>query len=351
MVVFANLNTFRIIQSEEWRNYPFGYNGCFAANCNNRLIIGGGSYLDGKSTMKVFEEYDSWRHMFQAIMPLNHGRTGASAAYSRWHRKLIIAGGTSTYLDDYTLYDLRDVELLDIAPSYCPSSDSSSASRWIRWVPCKDKIPGIFGSKVEVFAVKDKIVLADFEYNKLYEGRIVEVPQHNVIINPTNSYTHRKEQETAQYYNTKFAAIPRTSIMWKGFPELLQARKNHSITVLGDRLLVCIGGHTVFDNKCVKTCEYFSYRSNTWNVGPELPFCLLQAQILPLEDQDENSSLRCIIVGGERDHVESRLLSLFDLEKGNITNFKDTLPKSLLLKYIKTKDSINGTNNDVAIML
>ena len=348
-MVFANLNTFRIIRSEEWRNYPFAYNGCFAANCNKRLIIGGGSNSDGQSTMKVFEEYDSWRHLFQPIMPLNHGRTGASAAYSRWHQKLIIAGGTSTYLDDYTLYDLRDVELLDIAPSLQGSASTSGN----RWIPCKDKIPGIFGSKVEVFTLQDKIVLADIEYNKLYVGRIVDrrVEVNNDRIHPTNSKLQYQNLCAAQYYNTKFATIPRISIKWESFPAMLQARVNHSITVLGDRLLVCIGGHTVFDDKCVKTCEYFSYTSNSWNVGPELPFCLLQAQILPLEDQDENSSLRCIIVGGERDHVESRILSLFDLEKGSITNFKDTLHNRLSLKCLNTKDIANGTNSDVAIIL
>ena len=154
-----------------------------------------------------------------------------------------------------------------------------------------------------------------------------------------------------QNFNTESDAIPRISIKWKEFPTMLRTRINHSIAVLGDRLLICIGGHTVFDDKCVKTCEYFSYMSNTWNVGPELPFCLLHAQILPMEDQDENSSLRCIIVGGERDHVESRLLSVFDLEKGSITNFKDTLHKGLSHKYLNTKDIADDTKCAVAIIL
>ena len=87
-VLHANIHTMRIIQSEEWKTYPFAYNGCFGVSCNKKLIIGGGSYSDGQSTMKAFEESDSSSHNFKPIMPLNYGRTGASACYSPWHRKV-----------------------------------------------------------------------------------------------------------------------------------------------------------------------------------------------------------------------------------------------------------------------
>ena len=281
--------------------------------------------------MRVFEESDSSSHQFKPIMPLNYGRTGASAAYSRWHRKLIIAGGTSTYLDDYTLYDLRNVELIDTDPML-PGSSSLSPNRWIA---CKDKIPGIFGANVEVFALQDKIVLADVEYNKIYEGRVVHDPTNN---------------GTIQVGRYRWTPVPTTNILWASFPEMIEPRYNHSITVLGDRLLLSIGGHSTSQDKCVKVCEYFSYESNTWNIGPELPFCLQQAQILPLEDE-ENTSFKCIIVGGIRDHRISPTLSLFDLEGGDITNFKGTLDISLSVKCVSTKHLAGGPNRNVAILL
>ena len=317
----------RVIQKEEWHRYPFAQNGCFGVSCNKKLVIGGGSYSDGQSTMKVFEESDSSSHQFQPIMPLNSGRTGASAAYSKWHQKLIIAGGTSTYLDDYTLYDLRNVELLDMNPSL-PSSSFMSTNRWI---VCKDKIPGIFGANVEVFSMQDKILLADVEYNKVYEGRMV-----------TNPYKNTQ----------KWNPVPSMSILWAALPSMLCPRYNHTMVVLGDKLLLSIGGHSISDDKCAKTCEYFSYESNTWNIGPELPFCLQQAQILPLDEEDEEESLlRCIIIGGIRDHNISPVLSLFDLGRGDIVNFKGTLDKSLAVKCTNTKHLENGPNRNVAILM
>ena len=313
---------------EEWTDYPFAFNGCFGANCDKKLIIGGGSYSDGQSTLKVFEECNSWSHKFKQIMPLNYGRTGASACYSRWHRKLIVAGGTSTYLDDYTLYDLRNIELLDTT-----SSNSSLASN--RWIACKDKIPGIFGANVEVFALQDKIILADVEYNKIYEGRIVDDPRNNGTIH-VGRYT--------------WTPVPTVSIVWATFPALNQPRHNHTLIVLGDRLLLCIGGHSNPGDECVKICEYFSYESNTWHIGPELPFCLQQAHILALDDENY-TSLRCIIVGGIRNHIPSTTLSLFDLEKADIVDFKGALESRYSIKGGSTKHVVNGPNRSLAIKL
>ena len=334
----ANLNTMRIIQKEEWARYPFAYNGCFGVSCNKKLIIGGGSYSNGQSTMKVYEESDSSSHQFKSTMPLNYGRTGASAVFSRWHRKLIIAGGTSTYLDNYTLYDLRNVELLDTTPS-SPYSSSLESNRWIA---CKDKIPGIFGAIVEVFALKDKIILDDVENSKIYEGTIIDDPANN---------------GTIQVGRYKWTPVPACTIVWASFPAMNEPRYNHTLIVLGDRLLLCIGGHSVSSEECVRTCEYFSYETMTWHIGPELPFCLQQAHILALDDEDEGedtTNLRCIIIGGKRDHTTSPTLSLFDLEKGDIVNFKGTLDTKYALKesmLSSIKQVVGGPNRHVAVLL
>ena len=72
-------------------------------------------------------------------------------------------------------------------------------------------------------------------------------------------------------------------------------------------------------------------------MGPELPFCLEQAQILPLNNEDENDSLRCLIVGGKRNHSICPVLSIFDIGKGTINNFKGTINKHLSLKCHNTK--------------
>ena len=344
-VLHANIHTMRIIQSEEWKTYPFAYNGCFGVSCNKKLIIGGGSYSDGQSTMKAFEESDSSSHNFKPIMPLNYGRTGASACYSPWHRKVIVAGGTSTYLDDYTLYDLRNVELMDTRPRI-PGSCSLSTNKWIA---CKDKIPGIFGANVEVFALYDKIILVDIEYNKVYEGQILPEETNNVQ-RQRNSDCHLTEFELRGQVNWNKAVIPQVNILWSAFPEI-EKRYNHSIVVLGNRLLLCIGGHYTFNNRCARICEYFSCETNSWNMGPELPFCLEQAQILPLDDEEDNDSLRCLIVGGKRNHSVCPVLSIFDLGKGTIDNFKGTLNRSVALKCNNTKNLSDGPNRNLAIIL
>ena len=344
-VLHANLHTMRIIQSEQWKRYPFAYNGCFGVSCNKKLIIGGGSYSDGQSTMKTFEESDSSSHNFQPIMPLNYGRTGASACYSPWHRKVIVAGGTSTYLDDYTLYDLRNVELLDTRPKIIGSSSLSTN----KWIACKDKIPGIFGANIEVFALLDKIILVDIEYNKIYEGRILP-EETNDVQRHRNSDIHMTDFELRGQVNWNKAVIPQVNISWATFPEL-KKRYNHAIVVLGNRLLLCIGGHYSCNDRCAKNCEYFSYDTGTWNIGPELPFCLEQAQILPLDNEEESDSLRFLIVGGKRDHYVCQALSLFDLGKGTINHFKGTLDYKYSLKCHNTKHLSEGPNRNVAIIL
>ena len=166
---------------------------------------------------------------------LNYGRTGASACYSPWHRKVIVAGGTSTYLDDYTLYDLRNVELLDARPRFSGSSSLSTN----KWIACKDKIPGIFGANVEAFSLYDKIILVDIEYNKVYEGRILPEETNN-LQRHRDSDSHLTEFEIRGQVNWNKAVIPQVNILWSAFPEI-KKRHGHAIVVLGNRLLLCIG--------------------------------------------------------------------------------------------------------------
>ena len=75
-----------------------------------------------------------------------------------------------------------------------------------------------------------------------------------------------------------------------------------------------------------------------------------QAHILALDDEN-NTTSRCIVVGGIRDHIPSTTLSLFDLEKGNIVDFKGALESRYSIKGGSTKHVVNGPNRSVAILL
>ena len=334
IVIRASITTHRVILAEEWKEYPFAYNGCFGAICDKKLIIGGGTYSDGQPTMKVFEESDITVRKFEPIMPLNYRRAGASAAYSPWHRKLIIAGGTSRHLGGFPFYELHNVELLNTENSTSSESSSLSSSRWIA---CSDKMNGTLGSNVEVFSLLEYIVLVDKEYNKIYKGKVLEGRQQN--------------GKQARDRSSKQAPLSGISIEWESLPAMNKPRYNFSTIVLDNKWLVCIGGHTISEDKCAKSWEFYRPESNKWTIGGDLPLCLQDAQLLSLDVKNTPASMRCIVIGGIRDHTISSCISMFDFGNGHIIDFKDKYDRDYALKFLNIKDKFDVPKRCVGLII
>ena len=80
-------------------------------------------------------------------------------------------------------------------------------------------------------------------------------------------------------------------------------RCDHVALVIDDTLY-CVGGEEL---KCT---EYFSYKTRSWQKGPDLPFTLSNAKGVV-----DFSSKRLILIGGYRDDLRFPKLGYFDPQK------------------------------------
>ena len=90
------------------------------------------------------------------------------------------------------------------------------------------------------------------------------------------------------------------NVKWTPLPSMLQSRTGHVAFVVADKLY-CIGGYNG------KSTEFFSYKSNTWERGPELPVHLYGAKGVV-----DPSTNKLILIGGRRNGAISPKIGFFD---------------------------------------
>jgi N-acetylneuraminic acid mutarotase len=101
---------------------------------------------------------------------------------------------------------------------------------------------------------------------------------------------------------------------------MLTGREQH-VAVVIDNKLFCLGGtikaRTTPDElmvKGIKSVEYFTFTTNKWQKGPDLPYTLLS--VYDAQAIFDGVSKQCVITGGVRDGEISSKVSVFHPQKG-----------------------------------
>ena len=148
-----------------------------------------------------------------------------------------------------------------------------------QWHICSDKLPSkLNGHQLAVF--KNKLILT---------GGIIH-----------------GEGTTNNVWEGNLSFEPELRIIWTSLPSMHETRKYHVSVVINENLF-CIGGVNT------NTTEYFCFTTNSWKMGPKLPFKLYGAKVI-----FNPTSHQCIIIGGKRDNEPTSKVSLFDTLKGLI---------------------------------
>jgi hypothetical protein len=105
---------------------------------------------------------------------------------------------------------------------------------------------------------------------------------------------------------------PQLRVNWTPLPRMKETRTNHVAIVIQDKLF-CIGGWRR------KSTEYFSFETNRWKKGPELPSELWSAKAILTNQQNQ-----CFLLGCWHDVEESATITLFDPIRG-VTNIVGSL--------------------------
>ena len=164
--------------------------------------------------------------------------------------------------------------------------------RFNHWKVCSDKLPeGVKDCRINV--LHDKLIITGGYYhercsNKVWEGTISFDPELR-----TN---------------------------WTTLPSMLTGRENHLAVVI-DNKLFCIGGTIKasatprkLTKESIKSVEYFTFATNKWRKGPDLPFTLSTSH--DAQATFDGVSQQCIITGGIRDGEISSKVSVFHPQKG-----------------------------------
>ena len=94
----------------------------------------------------------------------------------------------------------------------------------------------------------------------------------------------------------------------------MESRSEHVAIVIQDKLF-CIGGR----ESNSKSSEYYSFETNCWQKGPELPFMLWGAKAVHIKKGNQ-----CFLLGGTRNCKKPENISLFDPITG-VTNIEGGL--------------------------
>jgi N-acetylneuraminic acid mutarotase len=147
-----------------------------------------------------------------------------------------------------------------------------------QWRLCEDKLPyHVHGHQMNL--LQNKIILTGGKINRPTS----DVWQGSISFNKKN-----------------------LRVNWTPLPRMMETRRGHVAVVIQDKLF-CIGGHHT------KSTEYFSFETNRWHKGPELP-SELRGRTKGVLTMQQN---QCFLVGGgKRDNERAATLSLFDPIKG-----------------------------------
>jgi hypothetical protein len=233
-------------------------------NCNGRIIVGGGSLLGNYSNKVYMLESNGYKE----IQSLNFPRSHCSAAYylssSKNHDDVLIVAG------DFTGGNSME---------YIIMNDSFHSNHWS---VCCDQLP-LRSCSHQLNIIQNKLILTggDFLHNS-------------------------KKISNNEVWEGQISFEPELRVKWTPLPSMLESRRDHVAAVIGDKLF-CIGGYNM------KSTEYYSFETNDWKKGPDLPYSLWQAKSVV-----NPASQECFIIGGFRTGSRKFVVGVFDPIKGFI---------------------------------
>ena len=243
--------------------------GGFGVNCRGRIICGAG--LD-KSNTRLKNVFEFRNKKFIEIKPLTTRRSHCASLYITTglqnHGGLLLVAGSARGEGRHTMEYL-------IMNNQFRSND---------WVLCDDNLPcNVRHHQMNLF--QNKVILSG--------GYINGSPSNNVWLGT-------------------FSFNQKLRVNWSFLPPMMESRYGHVAIVIQDKLF-CIGGYRS------KSSEYYSFETNQWQNGPELPFILYGAKAVLTNQQNKS-----YLLGGQRDGKISENISLFDPIKG-VTNIEAKL--------------------------
>ena len=257
------------------------------ANCGNVSLVGGLQ----EGTCRIFE-YKSKE--YKQLPNLKFMGPFSSLIYfesdSKLHENVVIAIGSPSYYDlVFETAGRNCIEYLIMNESF----------RYNSWKVCNDKLPSnVSDYQINIF--ENKLILSggynceDREYtNQVWQGDIT-------FENYSDSDDSDDNDDSDDLNNSALR------VTWSLLKPMIEKRFNHVSFVIGD-CLYCIGGEEDEDKEDLRSTEFYSFETEKWTKGQNLPFGLSQAKVVV----DQALKL-CFIIGGVRDGVRSSKVSLFD---------------------------------------
>ena len=169
-----------------------------------------------------------------------------------------------------------------------------------KWRVCDDNLPCSV-IEPQIYLIQNKIILM---------GDNETIPHVN------RRPSHKVWQGIISFNRLR---INKFRVNWSRLPSMMERRHYHVTVVIGDKLF-CIGGIGKKSGGIgKKSTEYFSFGTNQWQKGPELPFSLYGAKGVLNKEHTQ-----CFLLGGNLDGECSENITLFDPIKG-VINVEGTL--------------------------
>ena len=312
--------TYELVQ-----NHGIPAYGRFAANCNGRIICGeknsrvghtAGGLFDVPSAVAHREGLERTKNVYQfennrftQIKPLNWKIFDPSAVY--FPPNIVNDVGVLIILSGWG----DENRELSKQMEYLIMDDSFSCNDWRM---CLDCVPVKLDSH-QTNNFQKKLILTGGEIS----GAGMEWEEW------LKTYKEWDKKSESNAWEGSISFEPELRVKWNPLPPMRVQRCDHIAVVIGDKLF-CIGGQKT------KSTEYYSFATNSWQQGPELPFTIYGATGVV------NALLgQCFIVGGcivvdDRGGIHSSKVYLFDPQKGLID--------------VKGEFDIGGMNN-IAVLL
>ena len=217
--------------------------GGFGVNCNGRIICGAGLDSYGDGLRKVFEFSND---NFVEIKPLTTGRALCPSLYippalENQGGLLLVAG---------SLNGKDTMEYLMINNEFKSN----------HWRVCDDNLPCSVGEH-QMNLLQNKLILT---------GGWIDGSLSNKVWQGNISFNQQLR------------------VHWTPLPPMMESRRGHVAVVIQNKLF-CIGGWGS------KSSEYFSFETNRWEKGPELPSQLFGTTAVLTKQQNQ-----CFLLGGNR---------------------------------------------------
>ena len=261
----------------------------FAANCNGRIICGERVSRVGVSALEYIRGLERSKNVylfednrFTQIKSLNCKRLDPSVVY--FPPNIVNDAGVLIITSESGLKNRMEYLIMD------------DSFRCNDWHMCLDCVPvKIHTHQTNIF--QNKLILTGGELHRAatewekWDKQVDEITESNA-------------------WEGTISFEPELRVKWNPLPAMIVHRYYHVAVVIGDKLF-CIGGHNT------KSTEYYSFVTNSWQKGPDLPFILHGATgvVNPILGQ---CFIVCSIAMDDLGNNYSSKVYLFDPQKGLI---------------------------------